>query len=1333
MKCLLTKICILLFFFSTVSYSQTFQHIEEFAGLDELSHNNGIAIADYDQDEDLDILVVTKNKDVIGFESTYTKLYQNNGDGTFANVTVAAGLSNLLNTNELDSSYDNFGGLAGYKYGASWGDYDNDGYPDLFFTHLAKVQLFHNEGDGTFINVTQAAGIVERNECGNTGATWFDYNNDGNLDIYINDWAQCAYNTFYQNNGDGTFTDVSSIILEQDQQNLFSYTAFPFDFDGNGFMDLYVTNDKSTLNQLFLNLDGTQFTENALQYGVANNDNDMGVALSDYDKDDDFDIFITTIDRNFLFTNNGNNTFTDTAVQNHTNNTGWSWGTQFADYDLDGDEDLFIVNGFKVILEANVYLNNTQVNNEVIFEPLTTGLEDVGASVSTVDFDFDNDGDLDVLVTNSDRNSYFYMNQTILDPINTDKRWFKVSLQGTVSNRDAIGTTLILHTTQGDIRRYFSGVGFLGQSLKPVHFGLESDASINSLEIHWPSGLVEIHENLDYNTQIKAIENQGYNIMNLNHIPLPTGCTDPDSCNYDSNAIVDDNSCAYLVVTETISGSSQSSYFSTETYTYPLDSENEIQWSVEGGEILSGQGTNTLVVRWHFESQSYVHAVISNSTCSSEELTLSIQLDVNNLSEDISVARLWNEALLFAIRKDFARPTVHARNLFHTSAAMYDAWAIYNETDLYLLGNMLNGINVPFNGFTVEVNTLDEDIRRTISYTAYRLLSSRFFYSPNQDITQEKFDLLMNQLGYNINFTDLNYESGDAAALGNYIAQMYIDYGLEDGSREITQYDNAYYLPVNEPLAPVYPGNPTISNPNRWQSLSLDTYIDQSGNLIEGSTIDFLGPEWGNVFPFAMTESDKVGYSRDGDNYWVYNDPSDPPYLDNSNSESSEVYKWGFSMVSAWSSHLDPFDGVMWDISPTSIGNIDIANFPTTYADYPNFYDFNDGGDISQGHAINPATGNPYEPQIVPRGDYARILAEFWADGPDSETPPGHWFTLLNYVSDNPLLEKRFNGQGSILNSLEWDIKAYFTLGGGMHDAAISAWSVKGWYDFIRPISALRYMGDMGQSTDSELSNYHEDGIPLFDGLIEVVEEGDPLVGIQQEHLNKIKVYAWKGHSYINDTEVDQSGVGWILLENWWPYQRPSFVTPPFAGYVSGHSTYSRAAAEIITLITGDDFFPGGMGEFVARKNEFLVFEEGPSVDVTLQWATYRDASDQCSLSRIWGGIHPPCDDIPGRLMGETIGVEAYNKAITYFDSSGLSIQEEMELYPNPILGKESLSISNTTPEYVFYLYDVQGKELPIKQEYNPYNQTTQISINDLITGVYILRTGTLYWKVIVL
>ena len=115
-------------------------------------------------------------------------------------------------------------------------------------------------------------------------------------------------------------------------------------------------------------------------------------------------------------------------------------------------------------------------------------------------------------------------------------------------------------------------------------------------------------------------------------------------------------------------------------------------------------------------------------------------------------------------------------------------------------------------------------------------------------------------------------------------------------------------------------------------------------------------------------------------------------------------------MVSVWQSHLDPNDGVLWDISPNSIGNNDISSFPTNYSSYPSFYNFYEGGVNNNGHSINPITGNVYEPNIVPRGDYTRVLAEFWADGPDSETPPGHWFDILNYVNDHPQFEPRFSG-----------------------------------------------------------------------------------------------------------------------------------------------------------------------------------------------------------------------------------------------------------------------------------------------------------------------------------
>jgi hypothetical protein len=622
-------------------------------------------------------------------------------------------------------------------------------------------------------------------------------------------------------------------------------------------------------------------------------------------------------------------------------------------------------------------------------------------------------------------------------------------------------------------------------------------------------------------------------------------------------------------------------------------------------------------------------------------------------TEDVSVAREWNEVLLDAIRNDFARPTVHARNLWHISAAMYDAWAVFSdESNTYLLGNTVGDYSCAFDNFPAAEN-IDAARAEAISYAAYRLITYRFLLSPGVLETEENANGLLAELGYDEEVISEDYSDGSPAALGNHIANCYIEFGLVDGSNERGFFENEFYQPVNPDIRPNRPGNPTIVDLDRWQPIALPTFIDQSGNLID-TKIEFLSPEWGQVVPFALTDANKTTYERDGFQYEVFYDPGLPPTAEGT---LSDLYKWGFSLVSVWSSHLDPEVGKgaeLIDISPASLGspdNVDPSYYPASFDEYDQFYDLFDGGDPSTGYDVNPVTGAPYEPQMVPRGDYARVLAEFWADGPDSETPPGHWFVILNEVGDNPLLERRIEGVGPEVSRLEWDIKLYFTMGGAMHDAAIAAWGIKGWYDYLRPLSAIRAMADFGQSTDDMAASYHPNGIPLYPGYIELVEDGDPLAA-DPENIGKIKVLAWKGPDFISDPETDKAGVDWILAENWWPYQRPTFVTPPFAGYVSGHSTYSRAAAEVMTLFTGSEFFPGGKSGFEVKANEFLVFEEGPSVDLTLDWATYRDASDQCSLSRIWGGIHPPADDIPGRLIGREIGPAAFVKAKAYFDGS---------------------------------------------------------------------------------
>ncbi len=594
-----------------------------------------------------------------------------------------------------------------------------------------------------------------------------------------------------------------------------------------------------------------------------------------------------------------------------------------------------------------------------------------------------------------------------------------------------------------------------------------------------------------------------------------------------------------------------------------------------------------------------------------------------------SIAREWNEQLLWAIRLDSARPTVHARNLFHISVGMWDAWAAYDDRARGVIHHEKS-----------DVEDIDSARRKTISYAVYRLLLWRFKNSPNIIQTESSANRLMTELGYDPEFTDATGSS--PASLGNRIADSIVQYGLQDGANEQNDYANQYYQPINQSLDPAATGNPDMSDPNRWQPLHIPDFVGQSGQLEENYP-PFVGPEWGNVKPFSLVEADSVTRQRHGNDYRVYLDPGPPPLLnaagDGVVGDNGAKFKAGFEQVVQWSSRLDPADGLVIDISPAARGNNPLGT--------------NDG----DGHPVNPVTGISYASQWALAGDYYRVLAEFWADGPSSETPPGHWFVLLNYVSDGLAENKKFRGEGKVLDDLEWDVRGYLALGGAMHDVAVAAWSSKGWYDYTRPVSAIRYLCDQGQSSDPDLPSYHANGINLKSGVIELISQESSGSGQRHQHLagegeinlGKIAVKSWRGPDYISDPDEDTAGVGWILCGDWWPYQRPNFVTPPFAGYVSGHSTYSRAAAEVLSLLTGSKYFPGGYARFKVSKDDYLVFEKGPSRPFELQWATYQDAADECSISRIYGGIHPPGDDIPGRLMGFKIGRKAFKKASGYF------------------------------------------------------------------------------------
>ena len=577
-----------------------------------------------------------------------------------------------------------------------------------------------------------------------------------------------------------------------------------------------------------------------------------------------------------------------------------------------------------------------------------------------------------------------------------------------------------------------------------------------------------------------------------------------------------------------------------------------------------------------------------------------------------SVARQWDEEILSAIRIDLPRPPVHARNLFYLSAAMWDAWAAYDAT-----ADAVVDKEFPTSG------NPERDRAVAISYAAYRVLSHLYSLSVNAATTQAHLDARLSALSFDKDFTSTAGNTPEA--IGNRIAAAVIAYAQDDGSNESDNYKDTTYSPVNDPLIVKQPGT-IMLDPNRWQPLALDFQVSQNGIPIPGKVQVFVGSHWGNVKPFALTRSDPNN---------VYLDPGPPPQLGGT---GDDEFKEGVRQLVMFSKQLDPSDPAMVDISPAAYGSNPLGT--------------NDG----TGYSANPVTGQRYAPQLVKRADFERVLAEFWADGPESETPTGHWNVIANYVSDQATTVKRIGGAGLVVNDLEWDVKMYLALNGALHDASVECWGVKRKYDSVRPISQIRYMGGLGQSSDPSGPSYHPSGLPLVPGLIEVITPASSALGSRHEaladYVGEIALFAWPGEPADPATQFSPSQ--WIRARNWVPYQRKTFVTPPFASYFSGHSTYSRAAAEVLTQLTGSPYFPGGLGEFVAPANHFLKFEIGPTTDVRLQWASYYDAADQAGISRLYGGIHPRADDFTGRKIGAQVGTVAWGRAIRYFDGTAV-------------------------------------------------------------------------------
>ncbi len=497
----------------------------------------GCAFIDYDNDGWMDIFLLTGTRLTGAPPGTTNRLYKNNRDGTFADVTEKAGLRE-----------------SGWASAVCVGDYNNDGFEDLFCTYYGQNKLFRNNGDGTFTDVTKPAGLVSEKPRWGAGCTFVDYNRDGHLDLFVSNYlefdlkrvprpgenryctwkgipVECGprglplgYHSLYRNNGDGTFTDISGPSGISKMQGSYGMTAVSADFNEDGWADIYVACD-STPSLLLMNSGKGTFSEEGVLRGVALSEDGMeqagmGVGVGDYDLDGHLDIFKTHFadDTNGLYHNNGAGEFEDVtrAAKIGVETSYICWGAGIVDLDNDGWPDLFMTTGsvypqiekklpqFRSKGPRVVFRNLGNGKFEELIEEAGPGIAEPHCSRGCAFGDFDNDGDIDILIVNLNEPPSLLRND-----VRGDNHWLKVKLIGTQSNRSAIGARVVAHYGgKKQAQQVLSQSSFYSASDPRLHFGL-GPAKFADLEVYWPNGLIEKFPNVSANQLVVAKEASG--------------------------------------------------------------------------------------------------------------------------------------------------------------------------------------------------------------------------------------------------------------------------------------------------------------------------------------------------------------------------------------------------------------------------------------------------------------------------------------------------------------------------------------------------------------------------------------------------------------------------------------------------------------------------------------------------------------------------------------------------------------------------------------------------------------------------------------------------------